>query len=169
MFSRESYLHFLHVIYFFCNLYQNSTVDPNLIEAGHLYDSCCMQCGEACEYEKIDTKLSHAQFPAPTKVHAFTTYLNRVFNRKGLNFTDDETRQLSLFEMYYEMKEHRVIEKVTKTSIEELISNLGGALGVWTGLSMLSFYQMLIYVLKGFCSGKRASKLANPTVEQIIG
>jgi hypothetical protein len=146
---------------------QSIAMNPNASGANNLYQ-CYAKCDEACEYEKIDMKLSHAQFPAPTKVRAFTTYLNRVFNRKGENFTEDETRQLSLFEMYYEMKEHRVIEKVTKTSLEELISNLGGALGVWTGLSMLSFYQMLIYLMKGFF-GRKTQVAKYPTVDQIVG
>lgn len=93
-----------------------------------------------------------AVFPATVKVPAFTTLLNRAFRDKGLTFTEEETRQLSFFEMYYEMEEQRVIEKITRSSIDELVGNIGGALGVWTGLSILSIYQCIIYVLKGLCA-----------------
>lgn len=115
---------------------------------------CMGQCKKACSYYSLDMRISTAIFPAPAKVTAFTTYLNRAFNESGLNFTDEETRQLSLFEMYYETEELQVIEKITRTSIDELISNIGGAMGVWTGLSLLSVYQCIVYMMKaswGFC------------------
>lgn len=110
-------------------------------------------------------RVSTTIFPTPVKVPAFTIYLNRAFSESGLKFTEAETRQLSLFEMYYEIGEQRVIEKITRTSVDELISNIGGALGVWTGLSILSIYQCAIYVVRGscaFCASRACKNLGRP-------
>jgi hypothetical protein len=112
---------------------------------------CQKECKEECDYDGQDIKLSFAQFPAPAKLQSFVTYLNRAFADRGLNFTKEEAQQLILFEMYHELRQTIVIEKVNRVALFELISNIGGALGVWTGLSILSLYQCFVYCMKGVC------------------
>lgn len=128
------------------NSFQANQSREGVMQAIH---KCMAGCAEECEYDNLDIKVSTATFPAPTKLQAFATYLSRAYANAGLNFTEDTTRQLIFFEMFYELKEIRVIERMTRTTIAELVSNIGGALGVWTGLSILSVYQCAVYVVKG--------------------
>lgn len=50
-----------------------------------------------------------------------------------------------LFEMFFQTIEYRLVTKMEKITIGTFISNIGGALGVWTGLSMLSLFQAVVY------------------------
>lgn len=51
-----------------------------------------------------------------------------------------------MFEMFYETLEYQVVTKTEKSTIGQVISNVGGALGVWTGLSLLSIFQAVVYL-----------------------
>lgn len=107
-------------------------------------NTCIASCGDECEYRNIDAKISQTAFPATPKVAAFTTYLNRAFPASSWNRED--ANQLIYLEMFYKTVEYRVITKMEKTTIGTFISNLGGALSVWTGLSLLSLLQAAVYV-----------------------
>jgi hypothetical protein len=117
-------------------------------ESGFNMNKCLEKCQEACEYENVYAVTTQAQFPAEPKLEAFTTYLNRAFGSRGFNYTDKHASQMILFEMYYQTDDIRVISKIEKITIDQLISNLGGALGLWTGLSLLTMFQAVVY----FCS-----------------
>lgn len=77
---------------------------------------------------------------------AFVTYLNRAFNDSGINYTEEDAKQLILFEMFYQTTEYRVITKMEKISLDQFISNLSGALSLWTGLSLLSIFELAVFI-----------------------
>lgn len=116
---------------------------------------CESSCKEPCETDFISIKLTTAQFPAPTKLASFATFLNRAYasadtnQSRNLNFTKEEIEQLILLNIFYESNEYRVIEKVNRASADELVSNIGGVLGVWTGMSMITILQAFLYACRG--------------------
>lgn len=106
--------------------------------------ACVTQCTEPCEYDTLSAKISNAQFPSPRKLASLTTYFSRAM---GQEFTEDVVAELTLLEIYYETNQIKVVEKTERTSIDELISNIGGTLGVWMGISLVSVFQALVYIL----------------------
>ncbi len=51
----------------------------------------------------------------------------------------------------------QVIEMVETMPIDQLISNVGGQLGLWAGISVITIYQALLYLLCPFKTIKEKS------------
>lgn len=104
-------------------------------------------CIDACEYDDVEARVTQATFPASPKVTALTTYLNRAFPpvTPEYAYSEEDARNMVLFEMSYQSLEYEVTTKMEKTTDGTFISNIGGALGVWTGLSLMSIFQALVY------------------------
>lgn len=79
---------------------------------------CMTECREPCEYVSVAAKISSAYFPTPVKADALTTYVNRA-----LNTTYDRTiiEQFTLLEIYFETNQYRVVEKMERISVDDLI------------------------------------------------
>lgn len=107
---------------------------------------CVEKCKAPCHFDTITTKVSTSQFPAPSKLASFSRYVNHSYEGTVSN---EELKQLMLLEMFYETNEYKVIEKADRVSLDQLISNIGGTLGVWTGLSVIGMFQAFMYVLYG--------------------
>jgi Amiloride-sensitive sodium channel len=110
-------------------------------------------CPEQCNYERLEAKVSASRFVHPKKAKTMAKYFNRVFAEtrdNWTNMTEDEVKELILMELYYDNMQSRVIERMTRLSIDEFISNIGGCVGVWTGISLITIIQLLFYIVKGF-------------------
>lgn len=104
---------------------------------------CYADCPDACESTSVSTTVSRAGFPAPNKAGSFQTYLTRAAN--GSDF-----QNLTLVEIYFESTQYRVVTKMTRTTVDELISDIGGSLGVWTGISIVTIFQAVVYIAYAF-------------------
>lgn len=62
-------------------------------------------------------------------------------------FTVANAQQMALLEMYFESNQLVVMEKIRRMTVDSLISSIGGSLGVWTGISIISVAQALIYLV----------------------
>lgn len=130
--------------------------DPE--EAANVATECTMECHEPCEYGRIDAKISSSLFVAPTAVGniRYQSYFTDTVH----NFSDEDIQQVIMIEMFYEMKQQRVVEKKPRMSLDEFISNIGGCLGVWSGISFLSIIQIFFYAARaiGHCISERKVK-----------
>lgn len=110
----------------------------------------------------MEAKISNSLFLLPNKISKNLDAINNVLQQNGAtnNFTKDRIRKLTMLELYYEMKQQRVVEKQPKMSIDDLISNIGGCLGVWSGISFLTLFQTVCYMCRaiGHCMAKRRAK-----------
>lgn len=85
----------------------------------------------------------------PNKINKTLDSINQQLGAFSTrNYSTHELKQLTMIELYYEIKQVRVIEKSPRLSIDELISNIGGCLGVWSGISFLSIFQILSYLFR---------------------
>lgn len=100
------------------------------------------QCVDPCEYDSVSIKISTASFPTPNKAGSFKEYANRALLT---SYTDDSIRRLTLLELYFETNKLMMLVTMPRISMESLIGNVGGSLGVWTGLSMVSIIHALFY------------------------
>lgn len=118
---------------------------------------CEDECPEPCDYAVVQAKLSSAALFPSSKVDESLDFLHRLYStqdnydpaKSAINTRNaEELEQLTMLELYYESKQIKVMERVQRLSIDELISNIGGTLGVWSGLSLLSILQMFVYMLR---------------------
>jgi hypothetical protein len=135
----------------------------------HIEDAkCADQCPEPCTYRRIEAKISSSLLVPPNQLSGMRSAINQFFtlNREEpTNYTEDQIRQLTSIELYYEMKQMRVVEKTPRSTIDELISNIGGCLGVWSGISFLSIFQIVCYTWRAL-SHKLAKRKAKRALER---
>lgn len=140
--------------FFSCLRYSYSNTSSDV----RIYRKCYESCPELCDFKRVEAKISSAKLIPSKKVKSYTRYVNKAMSRNKSNWrnmTEDEVQQLILLEMYYENNQARVIERMTRLSIDELISNIGGCVGVWSGISMITVVQVLFYCAKGAVSAFR--------------
>ena len=101
-------------------------------------------CPLECERNGYKYRSSSAQYPTLS----YSKYLRSKSNL--LNNTDyDELRKsVARVNIYYENMKQTIITEEIKTKPSDLISNAGGLLGLFLGLSFLSFAEFIEIILK---------------------
>lgn len=137
--------------FFFSMVAAGYSVDEPLTEEQLRELECPSECPESCSYRSVETKISSSLFLPLNKIGKLHQVINSLLARYGSekNYTETELSQLTMVELFYESDQQRVVEKTPRMSIEELISNVGGCLGVWSGISFLSIFQILYYCWLG--------------------
>jgi hypothetical protein len=146
----------------------------------HLYsrwfakDDCVPQCPYECESVSYDLKLSNSDFPSahyhmlslndPFYRSIFTANSNGLFNSTEdlLHSTVDLARNImvKIFIYFDEIKTTEISETPTMT-FENMLANIGGTLGLFIGVSLLSFVELIellfeiIFVLTNKCGNKK--------------
>jgi hypothetical protein len=93
-----------------------------------IYESC-LDCPEECDSIQYDIS------------HSFTKYLTQ--NETFENFVS--------FAAYYESLQYTVIDQKEKMNEFDLISNIGGNLGLFIGISFLSFAELIELFVEIIC------------------
>ncbi len=52
----------------------------------------------------------------------------------------------------------QVVERHPRMTLDQLISNIGGQLGVWAGISILTLSQFVIYIISGLFTDPKKKK-----------
>lgn len=65
-------------------------------------------------------------------------------------------------DLYHESGEYQVVERVNRVSLDEVVSNIGGALGAWTGISFITIFQAFVYM--GYALKVLLRRLSNRAV-----
>ena len=98
----------------------------------------CFDCPEECDSIQYD------------KSHSFTKI--STHNEAFTNFQIDN---YVFFNVYYENLQYTVIDQIAQMNVFDLISNIGGNLGLFIGISFLSFAELIellveiIYIILG--------------------
>ena len=100
-------------------------------------EECVKNCPLECETMSFDVGLSSTTFP--------TKFLYRIFDNifyKNLSFEDIKSRGLQL-NVYYPKLSYFKLTESRKTSTVDLLSNIGGTLGLYIGISFLSLVEIV--------------------------
>ena len=121
-------------------LFKNNKID----------DSCLEQCPLECESIKYDVVLSNNVVLSKQGYELFKIPIDYLVNMNGeFNLTYEEMKQRFLFlNIYYSELSYIKISETPKTSIIDLLSNLGGTLGLFVGISFLSFIEIVEIILE---------------------
>jgi hypothetical protein len=104
-------------------------------------------CPVECEKTYFTYSMSSSQFPTLK----YTSYLlqNDLIKRKYPNMTHEELKKnVARVQIFFDEMKETVIEESIKTELSDLISNLGGTLGLFLGLSFLSLIEFVEAILQ---------------------
>ncbi|RNA03290.1 degenerin deg-1-like [Brachionus plicatilis] len=110
---------------------------------------CENDCPLECERTEYDFTVSFTDYPTDLRANSLVDLLNSKNVSK--NYSLDFVKQNSLkVNIVYDSLEYVEIQELKKTEIVDLVSSIGGLLGLFIGLSVLSFaeiFEILILVL----------------------
>ena len=122
------------------------------------YNKCA--CKKPCEQTTYNTQLTTLQLPTPFLVEQLNSY--------NFTYTTEEEirRNVIALNVFYPSLRYTVTEQVEAFTFDELISNLGGQLGLFLGASLMTMVELLEGLALIGCAWCRRSKKAMS--EQII-
>lgn len=115
-----------------------------------VYEVCHPHCPLECNSISYGITTSFAKFP--NLIYFQSLVNNSLIKSKypaGYNITyDDLLKSTVSFNVYYDDLKYSVITEVPKTAPTDLISNIGGLLGLFIGVSFLSFGELAEMILE---------------------
>ena len=113
-----------------------------------------IECNKYCPLEcySISYELTSSFSSYPTRNYAKKSLLNNTiitskFQNETLTYDLLKESVLSL-NIYYDKLTYTGIKKDTKTELIDLISNIGGLLGLFLGISFLSFVEIIEIIIE---------------------
>jgi len=98
-----------------------------------IYETCS-DCPEECDSIKYET--SHSITKLSTQYEDFKNF---------------SIENLVCFTIYYESLQYTVIDQIAQMNVFDLISNIGGNLGLFIGISFLSFAELIELLVEIIC------------------
>ena len=111
-------------------------------------------CLRPCKYTEYDTRLSTLAIPTPSYINHAT-----VFNLTHTNAEDIRNNMINLKVFYPDLQTTTIKQNRAYTPYE-LISNLGGQLGLFLGASLISLSEIIEFILKSLIY--RCKRLIKP-------
>ena len=105
---------------------------------------CSQECPLECDYVTYELTASSLSYP---NKHFFEEMKNVSKEYENMSIDELKGSHLAL-NIFYPNKEYTEISESPKTNFVDLISNLGGALGIFLGLSVFSFIEIFEVMLK---------------------
>ena len=89
-------------------------------------------------------------YPNFVKDSAETPYMSQIVSRYNVTGLDEKEINKNIFWMrvFYEELTSKETSQIAKTSFTNLVSNFGGIVGAFLGLSVLSLFEILEYFLE---------------------
>uniref|UniRef100_A0A914XHA3 Uncharacterized protein n=1 Tax=Plectus sambesii TaxID=2011161 RepID=A0A914XHA3_9BILA len=131
----------------------NVSNPEELQEAAHKYTEelvqCVANCVMPCYDRSVETDVSMAKFPSGRQRPQMKEYL------KNKNLTRVQMEDIILLEIYFGSLTTKVIERYEAVNFEDLISDTGGLIGVWAGMSFLTIFQAISFLINYFVERKK--------------
>jgi hypothetical protein len=104
----------------------------------NIEETCASECPLECEYITYETSMSQLDYP---NIQHFDDLKTR--NKEYENMSMEKYKKTHFrLNIHFKSNEYTEIREMPKTSAIELISNLGGVLGIFLGLSIFSFVEV---------------------------
>ena len=133
------------------DVFENNTKVLNCLEivyqtlvGGKINEVCAPLCPLECDSISYEISTSFSKFPK--QQYAYELKNNSIINSKYSNLNlsiDDIQKNVIAFNVYYKDLKYTKITQTAKMNIEDLISHLGGLLGLFIGVSFLSVAEII--------------------------
>lgn len=108
-------------------------------------DNC--DCPAACNEEKLMTTVSSTQWPNPASMSYYKSLIANFTKRK--NITDSEVSQSVLsLKVFFDELGYDVVSELPANKWPQLLSNIGGQMGLWIGASVFSLFEVIIFFVR---------------------
>jgi hypothetical protein len=123
----------------------------------NIHKKCLHECPIECDSIRYDISASFSKFevkPAIEIIKAIKFKVNPIFE----NLTSADLNDLVFASVFYNDLEYTSISQLPKMDFFDLISNIGGSLGLFIGISFLSFAEIIELLLEVLCIFSEKSK-----------
>ena len=105
--------------------------------------SCLSSCPLECESIQYDLSISSSNYPS---IYQYDVYQSTL---GGMTYDELKERSIAL-NIFYSNLNYLQISESPKTSLNDLMSNVGGTLGLYIGISFLSLIEIVEIVCEIF-------------------
>jgi len=107
-------------------------------------ETCASECPLECEYITYDTSLSQLDYPSRPYFDDLKTK-----NKEYENMSLEKYKRTHLrLNIHFKSNDYAEIREMPKMTLIEVISNLGGVLGIFLGLSIFTFVEVFEILLR---------------------
>ncbi|CAF0914684.1 unnamed protein product [Brachionus calyciflorus] len=143
----------------FTSSFERSKSLNNLENLANYYDVCFPECPIECDYSYFNIFKSVSSFPS----YSYSQFLlaNRSFRLRYPyeNVRLEQVRNSVVsFNAYFDSSNYQKIDEIPESNFESLLGTLGGQLGVFLGVSFLSFaeiFEILFEILLIFMNNRK--------------
>uniref|UniRef100_A0A914VRD1 Uncharacterized protein n=1 Tax=Plectus sambesii TaxID=2011161 RepID=A0A914VRD1_9BILA len=107
------------------------------------FNQCVANIREPCSATLVDVQLSTTHFPSKRQNDSWEKYAESEIG--GVTMTD-----LILLDVYFRTFDVKLTERYEVMSFDNLISSSGGLIGLWAGMSFLTVFQAIGYLIVYF-------------------
>ncbi|XP_022808877.1 acid-sensing ion channel 1C-like [Stylophora pistillata] len=107
-------------------------------------DGNCSRCQERCRETIFKTTVSLAKWPSKQYRDTLITKINEENHHNHSGETSDHFLKLKI---YYGQLDFEVIEEEEAYSIPSFLSDIGGLMGMWIGISVLTIVELLELII----------------------
>ena len=112
--------------------------------SNNIKEICASECPLECDYITYETSMSQLDYPNRQHFDGLKTR-----NKEYENMSLEEYKRTHLrLNIHFKSNDYAEIREFPKTSAIELVSNLGGVLGIFLGLSIFSFVEVFDILLR---------------------
>jgi hypothetical protein len=110
----------------------------------------CLDCAEECETTMFDAIVSHLDYPTLKFSDTFLLKDPRIISRfPNATVTHNDLKEkIAFVNVYLGELSYNKIEQVKLVSGFDLLSSIGGTMGLFMGLSLLSFIEIVEFLLE---------------------
>ncbi|RNA26752.1 amiloride-sensitive sodium channel subunit beta [Brachionus plicatilis] len=128
--------------------------EENVFFNGTEIEKCYKNCPNECFQVTYNTQVSTAKYPSKwyTSILNNSTIFSGFFSLKNSTFTELQ-QTILMINVYYEQMYYNLIEEYPELKADALFANVGGILGLFLGISVMSLIEMseiffyLIYLI----------------------
>ena len=114
----------------------------NAIKAEETLNECVRECREPCKRRRVQSTLYVSESTVWRRREVLRNQLNST---QLTNATIDETITISLS---YPSFVYKRMETTPKITVEGFLSSIGGAMGVWAGMSIITLIETCSLLLR---------------------
>lgn len=144
----------------YINIWENYKLNYTIIECiinvynnlvnGRINDVCVPVCPLECDSISYETSTSFSKFPKQLYANELKTHpkIKSKFPPGHQITYDDLSKSMIAFNVFYNDLRYTKISQIPKTVMVDLISDMGGILGLFIGISFLSFGELVEMILE---------------------
>ena len=126
-------------------------VEHKISDCNYYNEICSKQCPLECKLTHYKANVAIGPLTEHYFAHNLVSYRESLAKKFGRNFTNENVHAnlLNIF-IFFKDLQYTDISQIPKTTWVDLLSSIGGSLGLFLGLSLISVLQILDMIIESF-------------------